>query len=116
MAKKQKDTTIGKWAFIIGLIIAVIAGLISGYTEIIMLILFVLGLVVGFLNIGKEDVMKFLLAVTALIVMGAAVLNALNVIEMINDYLRVILSNFIMFISAAGLIVAIKAILETSKK
>jgi hypothetical protein len=114
--KKDNSATIGKWAFIIGIIIAVIAGFITGYAEIVLLVLFILGLIVGFLNIVKEDVMKFLLAVTALLVMGVAVLNALNVIDMINDYLKAILSNFITFISAAGFIVAIKAVLETGKK
>lgn len=115
MAKKNNNRVIGKWAFIIGLILAVIAAFISGYAEIVMLILFILGLIVGFLNISKESSTGFLVAIATLIVMGTGVLNALNILDVINEYLKGILSNFIAFVSAVGLVVAIKAIVETSK-
>jgi len=80
-----------------------------------MLILFILGLIVGFLNISKESSTGFLVAIATLIVMGTGVLNALNILDVINEYLKGILSNFIAFVSAVGLVVAIKAIVETSK-
>jgi len=115
MPKKNNNQLIGRWAFIIGLIVAVIAAFVSGYADIILLVLFILGLVVGFLNISKENSVKFLVAIVALMAIGVGVLNALNVIELINDYLRGILGNFISFVSAVGLVVAIKAIVETSK-
>ena len=115
MPKKNNNQVIGKWAFIIGLVIAVIAAFITGYADITLLVLFILGLIVGFLNIEKDNVVKFLVAIATLIVMGTGVLNALNIIDMVNDYLKAILSNFIAFVSAVGLVVAIKAVLETSK-
>lgn len=120
MVKKNNNQVIGKWAFIIGIILAVIAalatGALSGYAEIIMLVLFILGLIVGFLNIEKGNVVKFLVAIVALIAIGGSVLNALDIVQSVNIYLEAILSNFIAFVSAVGLVVAIKAILETSKK
>ena len=105
---------IGKWAFIIGLIVAVITGIVTSIPYTI-LILFVLGLVVGFLNITDKDIVKFLVASIALLVLGVASINALSVLAIISDYLNAILGNFIAFVSAATLVVAIKAVLEVSK-
>ena len=51
--------SIGKWAFILGVVIAVIAGLVGGwaaaYSPWILLVLVVLGLIVGFLNISAKE-------------------------------------------------------------
>ncbi len=113
---KMSNELIGKWAFIIGLIIAVIAGFITGYTEVILLALFILGLIVGFMNIKDKDLMKFLLATVALLVLGVSSINALSMLGVVSDYLDSILGNFISFVSAAALVVSIKAVLETSKK
>ncbi len=109
------NEVIGKWAFLIGLIIAVIAGFISGYTEIILIVLFVLGLVVGFLNIIEKNVVKFLVAIATLLILGVGSLSALEILGIVNTYLIAILGNFIAFVSAAALVVSIKAIIETSK-
>lgn len=106
---------IGKWAFIIGLIIAVIAGFIPGYTEAVLLILFILGLVIGFLNISEKDHVKFLVASVALLVLGVGSISALSILNIVSTYLNAILSNFIAFVSAAALVIAIKSIVETSK-
>jgi len=116
MAKKSADLgLIGKWAFIIGLALAIIAGLIQGIYEIpsLILILVVLGLIVGFLNIAERDTVKLLVAIIALMGVGGL---TLSVIPVINMYLESILSNIVIFASGAGLIVAIKAIIETTRK
>ncbi len=118
---KMKNDQIGKWAFLIGLIIAVIAAFVPSttaatYGTYIALALFILGLIVGFLNITEKDLSKFLLAVIVLLVLGSASLNVLDILKIVNDYLKSILGNFIAFVSAAGLVVSIKSILEASKK
>jgi len=109
------NDAIGKWAFIIGLALAVIAGLIQGFYTIsyLALILVILGLIVGFLNISEKDVTKLLIAIIALVSVGSATVLA---IPAINTYLSAILSNFVAFAGAAGLVVAVKAIYETGKK
>lgn len=112
----MSNELIGKWAFLIGLIIAVIAGFITGYTEIILLVLFILGLIVGFMNIKDKDHIKFLLASVALLALGVSSISALSILAVVSIYLNAILGNFISFVSAAALVVSIKAILETSKK
>ena len=73
------------------------------------LILFVLGLVVGFLNIKEKKSASFLISVIALLVIGVAGLQLGQLIPLV---VSVILNNFIAFISAAGLVVAVKQVLD----
>lgn len=103
---------IGKWAFIIGLVLAVIAGLIQKLIPIpqLALILVILGIIVGFLNITEKNVIKLLVAIIALTSVGGAAVSA---IPTINTYLSAILQNVIAFAGGTGLVVAIKAIYET---
>jgi len=111
----MSNELIGKWAFLIGLIIAVIAGLIEGVYTIpyLALILVILGVIVGFLNIHEKNVIKLLVAIIALMGVGSMTVLA---IPAVNIYLNAILKNFVAFVGAAGLVVAIKAVLETTKK
>jgi len=114
---KMELDTIGKWAFILGLAVANLASFIQVLNAAtILLILFILGLLVGFLNIDKKNVIQFLVAIIALGV-AAGSLGAITLLGgTINQYINTILQNFIVFVGAAGLIVSIKAILVTSKK
>ena len=107
---------IGKWTFIIGLIIAVIAGFITTYAIIFALVLFVLGLIVGFLNITEKESTKFLIATIALLTGGIASISALSMLGVSIIYANTIIGNFIAFVSASALVVAIKAVFETGKR
>lgn len=113
MAKKNNQV-VGKAALLIGLLLAIVAGLIEGSYAIPYagLILVVLGLVVGFMNITDKDVSKLLLAIIALMAVGGA---TIEVIPVFSVYLSAMLRNFLAFVGAAGFVVAIKAILEASK-
>ena len=116
MAKKTNNLgMVGKWAFVIGLALVVIAGLIQDIYTIpsLALILVVLGLVVGFLNIAEKDTVKLLVAIIALMAVGSF---TIAVIPAITGYLEAILQNIVIFSGAAGLVVAIKAIVETTKR
>jgi hypothetical protein len=106
---------VGRWAFLVGLAIAVLASFIIGYATTIALILFLLGLVIGFLNISQKDSTKFLLATIALLTGGIASMTALSVFGMVSAYLSAILGNFVAFVSAAALVVAIKVVVETGR-
>jgi len=101
---------IGRWALIVGIILAILAG----FTDIPSLgfVLCILGLIVGFLNIGEKESTPFLIAVIALLVIG---LSGLQVGEKLTPTLISVLSNFIAFISAAGLVVALKQVLAVVK-
>lgn len=97
---------VGRWAFLVGLALSVLAGL-GGAVPSLLTVLFVLGLVVGFLNITEKESTAFLVAVVALLVIGVAGLQLGGLTKVVVG----ILNNVISFVSAAALIVAIKEVL-----
>ena len=109
------EAVIGKWAFIIGVIIAALAGIVPDLIDIgiIGLILVILGLVVGFLNISDKESGDFLIAAIALLVVGAAGLVAIPAIG--EKYLVPILTNIVAFVAPATLVVSLKAVYVLAK-
>jgi ATP synthase protein I len=101
---------IGKYAFIIGLVLAVVAALLLQASW-VMWVLAVLGLVVGFLNVSKEETRSFLLAAIGLILAATSV----QVLPLVGDLLTRIMSNLVVFIAPAVLVVALKSLFETAK-
>ena len=103
----MNPTILGHWVLIIGMILAVIAG----FTVIpsLPIVLFILGLIVGFLNIKERESTPFLVAVIALLLIGVAGLQLGGAV------VASILNNFIAFMAAAGLVVALKQVLAVAK-
>lgn len=102
----------GPYAFLAGVLIAIIAGIagsflpenVSGW---IPLLLVVLGLVVGFLNIKDKEAKQFLIASIALIAVGGA---NLSVIPLVGTYLQAIVQGIVVFVAPAALVVGLLAI------
>ena len=115
MKKMKNAAQIGKWAFLIGLIIALVLGFITSYTSTLMMLLVVLGLVVGYLNISDKESTKFLVAVIALVVGGVAGIEVITILGVVTTKIVAILTNFITFASAAGLVVAVKSVLTSAR-
>ena len=99
---------VGFWAFIVGLIISVIAGLVLPGNAIVVLILVILGIVIGFLNISPKETQALLLAAIALIVVGNA-FAALTLLN-IDKFIGGILFYITVFVSPAAVIAAIKTL------
>jgi hypothetical protein len=105
---------VGKWTFIAGLVLAVLSGFFG--IPFIAIILLILGLIVGFLNISKTEEQFYLIAVIALLVIGVGSMQALSVLNVtLSDWVNTIFANFIAFVGASGLVVAVKAIIKSSK-
>ncbi len=106
---------IGAWSFVIGLILAIFAGF-AGIVTWVPVTLFILGLIVGFLNIGRKETSSFLLALAILLLVGVGGLQAIGMAgSSFSETIQAMLQNFISFLSAAGLIVSIKSILAVVK-
>jgi len=103
--------TIGKWAFIIGLILAVLAGLLfqPGWA---IWVLAILGVIVGLLNIAAEETGGFLLASIAL-TLSATALNTLPVLGTAMSY---VLPFVVAFVAGATIVVALKELFQTARK
>ena len=105
---------IGKAAFVIGLVIAVIAGVFGASTGWLPLALVILGLIVGFLNITEEEANNFLIAAIALILVGT-IGGGLSTIPTIGEYLAAIVANIAVFVVPAALVVSLKAVWSLAK-
>ena len=115
MAKKDNQAMVGKYAYVIGLLLAIVAGLVlavQGYAY-TPLILVVLGLVVGFVNVSEKNVLTLIVGLLGLALVGNMVLAT---IPTISGYLIAILDNIVLFAGAAALVVALKAVLQVTKK
>ncbi len=109
---KVLTPAVGRWAFVIGVAIAFLVGLAPiGTIPLAGAMLFILGLLVGLLNITERDSTPFLVAVIALLVIGVAGLQVGALTPIISD----VLTQFVAFVSAAGLVVAIKQTLAYAR-
>jgi hypothetical protein len=104
---------VGFWAFIIGFVLAIIAGLLWPGNATIIVILVILGIIIGFLNVTAKEFQLFLLATIALVVVGNAFasLTALS----LGQKLGSILSYVAILVAPAAIIAAIKALWAVSK-
>ncbi len=100
------NAKIGHWAFIIGLLIAVVVGLIPRFASTtVTWILLVLGLIIGFLNVTEHETTGFLVATAALMLVGNA-----GVIANLGVYVRAVLDNIVAIAAPAALLVALRAL------
>ncbi len=106
---------LGSWAFLIGVVIAIVAGLIPSLIPAYgaTLGLAILGLIIGVLNVTRKESTTFLLASVALLLSSAA---GLNILPLIGAEIVAILQNIAALISPAAIIVALKAIWDTARK
>ena len=118
MAEKGDETMqkIGGWAFIVGIVIAVLAGIVPesmvpAYWVIVLLA--VLGLIVGFLNVTAKESTPFLVAAIAL-VLSTSTFNAIMMQVLgtgtVTTAIGKMLGNVGIFVAPAAVLVALRAI------
>lgn len=111
----MSTSQVGKWTFVIGVILSVLVGFMN--IPNLAFVLLVLGLIVGFLNVTDKESTPYLVAVIALLVIGVASISALETLGTgIADWLQTVLGNFVAFVGASGLIVALKEVIELASK
>ena len=109
---------VGKWAFIVGALLAVLMGILEGVGQPLgtnvwlVLLLLVLGLVIGFVNITAKEVQPFLLAAVAVLVAaGAANLVAADTLFVpLGALLAAVVKDVILVVAPAALVVALRAV------
>lgn len=113
MTKTRILSLTGFWAFIVGLVLAIVAGFVLPANTIIIIVLIILGLIIGFLNITAKETTLFLIATIALIVVGN-VFTPLTVLD-IGKFLGSILAYVATLMAPAAIVVAIKALWSVGK-
>ena len=118
MAKKRRvqkkhktiisNKKVGYWLFLLGIFIAVIAGLITikSMNQNVIWVLASLGLIVGIFNLELKNELSFLVASIVLIIVS----GYLTVIPSIGLALATILSYIAVFVSTAAVVVALKVV------
>ncbi len=124
----MKSTNAGEWAYLVSVVIAVLAGIGAaagfGSSSWVAVLLVILGAIVGLLNISEKETTSFLVATVALIVasLGATVAGdagaflPLNVIPGLGTLINAIVANIAIFAAPAAIIVAVKAIMNLASK
>jgi len=128
MAKEKSFTPkYGEWAFLLGVFLALIIGVfaseLGSATIYVLGILVVLGLLVGFLNIGEEETVPFLVATIALLtvsgswapISGMLVALAGDFGTLVAIKLSGFLSSLAAFVAPAALIVSLKQIYDLAR-
>jgi predicted ferric reductase len=114
--KKSGQNLIGAWAFLIGVVLAIVLGLFSTYIggsvyKIVLSILVILGILVGLLNVTVRENSSFLLAAISLVIVTFIGSSVLSIIPQIGTILNAIL----VLVVPATVIVALKSIFEFGK-
>lgn len=122
----KNEATYGEWAFLGGIVIAVILGIgasfvPSDWIPVTWGVLAALGIIVGVMNITEKEVKVFLIATIALLAVAnsivpiEAVLRTVPGGDIIVGAISGFMSALVAFISPAAFIVAIKTIYELGK-
>jgi hypothetical protein len=116
-AMKNTANMVGSWSFLIGLILAVLLGLgyTGAYQATILWVVFLIGIIVGLLNITVSEVSGFLTSGTILVLvsfLGVQVGVFDAVAPVIGNVLRGILTMFV----PATIIVALRAVFVLARR
>ena len=111
MAKKQSNV-VGGWAFLVGVVLAVILGLTTeSITQALAIVLVLIGIVIGLLNIADEETTPFLMAGAVLII--ASSLGS-EVVGVVAAFSRVLDALLVLFVPAI-IVVSLRHVLKISK-
>ena len=114
MAKPKDMEKVGGYLFILGVIIAVILG-VMGVDPMLLALLVVFGIIVGILNIGDKEIINFLIAAIALGIAGTALINLAAVLPGdLGTWILGIFSALIMFVGGAVIFPALKVIYDVA--
>jgi hypothetical protein len=117
MAVKNKRNLIGAWAFLIGILLAIIMGVIGTYLGVTLYkfipgVLIILGIVIGLLNVGVKETSRFLFAALALVIVSVMSYDLIYLaIPQLAEVLKFILILFV----PTTIIVALKSVFEVAK-
>ena len=108
---------LGVWSFYAGLVVAVVAAIMSpsGLGGLAILVLGVLGIVVGLLNVVEKEVNTFLIAALALMLSTTSLRLILETIPAVGAFVPVFLTAVNVFVAPGAAVVALKAVWDITR-
>lgn len=99
---------LGKWAFLIGVVLAVLFGFVEGLPA---WVLVIIGLIVGLLNVQEKETSQFLTAGTILVLVGYLGGQVLDTVP----FLGPIFDNLLTLFAPAVIVVAVKSVFSLAR-
>jgi len=133
MVIQSKENQFGAWAYTIGVVLAVLIGLVVGvisgmnlqvpgvasYSTYASVILVLFGIAIGFLNVGTKEVPTFLLAGVTLVIVNSfalqAVIKGFFALGPLGAVLGAIFNSLLFLFVPATIIVALKSLFSISR-
>lgn len=110
MPKAKSKNLFGAWAFLIGIILAIIFAFITSNIWVVV-ILFLIGIIIGLFNVSSKEAMGFLLAGTALVLVSSLGKGSLLGIMFVAN----LLDNLMLIFVPATIIVALRVIFRAAR-
>jgi hypothetical protein len=128
MAIRSRENMVGAWAFLVGVVLAIVIGLsassllsfpkIQAYSAEIYAILILLGFFVGFMNVGSKDSQTFMIAGAILVIVSkfgmesvTGSLIGIGVGDVVTSTFAALLALFV----PATIVVALKTVFAIAK-
>lgn len=108
---KSKGNLIGSWAFLIGVILALLLGLLNVMSVTWIYVLIAIGIIIGLLNVADQEVQPFLMSGVVLIIASALGQTVTAQVPRLDGMLQALLAIFV----PATIIVAIKNVFSIAK-
>jgi hypothetical protein len=123
MAIRDRENVFSAWAFLIGVLLALIGGMLSalfGHLNTIVLgLLLLLGFIVGFIGVSPNDITKFMTAAVSLVIVSYAGTAGVRNIEFLNWEIGNIVSStlgaLLVLLVPATIVVAIRSMFSISQ-
>lgn len=123
VASANKLELVGKLAFVVGVVAAIVGGIVGGKAEPtndwLVWILIIAGILIGLLNITAKEAPVVLVAVIALLVLAVwgntqAFTPILNVSQGLGENVKGVVDCFAILMAPAAIIIAVKAVIATA--
>ncbi|MBI2580856.1 hypothetical protein HYV85_03530 [Candidatus Woesearchaeota archaeon] len=111
--------SIGSWAFLLGVFVAIIAGALlpdKSTTPTVTSFLVLLGTIVGLLNVTTKETNSFLLASVSLVLVTALGGSVVSGVVSVGQYLGSMLDSILVFVVPATIVVALKSIFALAER
>ncbi|MBI2550623.1 hypothetical protein HYV83_05620 [Candidatus Woesearchaeota archaeon] len=111
--------SVGSWAFLLGVVVALLVGVFmpDRSNQTVTSFLLLLGVIVGLLNITTKETNSFLLAAVSLALVATLGSNVLKeVVAPLGTYLGSMLDSILVFVVPATIVVALKQIFGLAER
>lgn len=113
-----RSALVGSWSFLIGLVLAVLLGLGLGgaYASTLVWVIFLLGIVVGLLNITHDEANAFLVSGTVLVLVSYLGAAAVESVTIANYSMAALLKGVLTLFVPATIVVALKSVFQLARR